>query len=72
MITTRKGMNCSKNNIEPQELPHIVIRKRQMEEEQELNNTQLSFATILTHKPKKNKNFCPMHQTKKYNSLKNG
>jgi len=36
MITTRKGMNYSKKNIELQELPHIVARRRQMEEEQKV------------------------------------
>jgi hypothetical protein len=43
-----------------------------MEEEQELNNTQLFCATIPAHKPKKNENFSPMHQTKKNDSFKKG
>jgi hypothetical protein len=38
-------------NIEPQELPHIVIGRRKMEEEHELTNTQQFCATILAHKP---------------------
>jgi hypothetical protein len=70
MITTRKGTNYSKKNIEPQELPHIVTKRRWMEEEQKLNNTQLFCATIHAHKQKKNENFCPMHQTKKNDSFR--
>jgi hypothetical protein len=40
MITIRKGTNYSKKNIKLQELPHIVARRRRMEEEQKLNNAQ--------------------------------
>jgi hypothetical protein len=50
MITTRKQTNCSKNRIEPQELPHIISKRKRMEEEQELNNTQFFSATIPAHK----------------------
>jgi hypothetical protein len=31
IITTRKGTNCSKKSIEPQELPHIIAKRRRME-----------------------------------------
>jgi hypothetical protein len=47
----RKGTNCSRTSVELQELPHIVVGKRQLKEEHELTNAQLSCATIPTHKP---------------------
>ncbi len=65
MITTRKGTNYSKKNIELQELPHIVARRKRMEEEQKAQQHKTICATMLADKPKKNENFCPMHQTKK-------
>jgi hypothetical protein len=65
MITTRKETNCSKNRIEPQELPHIITKRKRMEKEQELNNTQFFCATIPTHKPKKMKTFVQCTKPKK-------
>jgi hypothetical protein len=51
MNSTRKGTNCSRTNVELQKLPHIVVGRRQLEEEHELTNAQLSSTTILAHKP---------------------
>ncbi len=51
MNFTRKGTNYSSTNAEPQELPHIVIGRKQLEEEHELTEAQLSHVTIPAHKP---------------------
>jgi hypothetical protein len=49
--STRKGTNYSRMNAEPQELPHILVERRQLEEEHELTNAHLFCVTIPAHKP---------------------
>jgi hypothetical protein len=51
MNSTRKGTNCFRTNTKPQELPHIVVGRKQLEEEHKLTNAQFSCATIPAHKP---------------------
>jgi hypothetical protein len=36
MNFTRKGTNYFRTNVEPQKLPHILVGKKQLEEEHEL------------------------------------
>jgi hypothetical protein len=59
-------------NIEPQELPHIVIGRRKMEEDMS-SPTHNNFVQPYQHtNHKRSENFHPMHQTKKNSNLWKG
>jgi hypothetical protein len=65
----RKGIDCFRKSAEPQELSHIVARRRWLQNEQEFTNDQLSRVTIPTHKPQEEQELSSNAPEKRNNNL---
>jgi hypothetical protein len=72
MNSIKKGTNCCRKSTEPQELPHIVTRRRQLEKVQELTNDQFSRVTILAHKPQEEQELSSNAPKEKNSNLRKG
>ncbi len=53
-------------------MPHIIARRRRLENEQELTNDQLSCVTIPTHKPQEEQELSSNALEKRNNNLRKG